>query len=542
MSSSASSSSFHSSDSSRLPRVLSRRRVLRAGGVLALLGAAAACGGPAQSSGGSGSGPVDPHSAVVARAESARRRPNAPVRKVALSPRVVQVDLGGPKVHTWAYGDQVPGPLIRATAGDVLQVQVRNELPSRTVTTVHWHGITIRNDMDGVPQVTQNEIASGQQMTYEFTVADAGSYWYHPHVGVQFDHGLYGPLIVDDPTESGDYDVEFVVVLDDWVDGTGRTPEQILTNLQKGMAGMATPGSSAPMPSMAGMPGMTGSSMSGSGGMNGMDMTSALLGGDAGDVRYPYYLVGGRVATAPVTYTAKPGQRARIRLVNAGGDTTFRVALGGHRMTVTHTDGYPVAPVTVDTLLIGMGERYDVEVTLADGVFPLVASAEGKFAQGMALVRTGSGSAPAPTVHPTELDGRMLALADLHATDAVALPARTPDRTLTATLGGDMATYVWTINGRTFGNYLPLDVRQGEHVQLTYTNTTSMYHPMHLHGHTFQVRTPRGPGPRKDTVIVLPGQSVTVDLLADNPGQWVTHCHNIYHEVAGMMTVMSYRS
>ena len=117
--------------------------------------------------------------------------------------------------------------------------------------------------------------------------------------------------------------------------------------------------------------------------------SSPLLGGDAGDVRYPYYLINGRVRAAPRTFSARPGQRARIRLINAGADTAFRVALGGHVMTVTHTDGYPVDPVQASALLLGMGERYDVQVTLGDGVFPLVALAEGKDSTALALVRTG---------------------------------------------------------------------------------------------------------------------------------------------------------
>src|SRR5512135_888003 len=140
---------------------------------------------------------------------------------------------------------------------------------------------------------------------------------------------------------------------------------------------------------------------------------SSLLGGDAGDVWYPYYLINGRIRTAPRTFTARPGQRARIRFINAGADTAFRVALGGHAMTVTHTDGYPVTPLQADALLIGMGERYDVQVTLADGVFPLVALAEGKNATALALVSTGMGTPPAPDVVPRELSGTLAPPADL---------------------------------------------------------------------------------------------------------------------------------
>jgi len=169
-----------------------------------------------------------------------------------------------------------------------------------------------------------------------------------------------------------------------------------MTSGMSGMSGMPMPAASgspgatpAPSPMMTSAP-PTGPNpvMSGA--------RSALLGGDAGDVRYPYYLINGRVRRAPRTFTGRPGQRARIRFINAAADTSFRVALGGHQMTVTHTDGYPVAPARADALLIAMGERYDVRVTLGDGVFPLTALAEEKKGGALALIRTGFGKPPPP--------------------------------------------------------------------------------------------------------------------------------------------------
>ena len=266
-------------------------------------------------------------------------------------------------------------------------------------------------------------------------------------------------------------------------------------------------------------------------------MGSRLLGG-AGDVGYPHYVVNGRTADAPMTLTGKPGHRVRIRFVNAGSDTAFRVALGGHRMTLTHSDGFPVVPVPADALLVGMGERFDVTVTLADGVFPLVASAEGKKGQGVAVVRTGAGRTPAADVQPRELTRRVLLGSDLKAAADVELAEQTTDREHNLVLGGAMAPYRWTINGRTFADAEPLDVGEGERVRLRFVNNTMMFHPMHLHGHTFALR---GSGVRKDTMIVRPMQTLEVDLDADNPGQWAVHCHNIYHAESGMMTTLSYR-
>ncbi|MBA3338555.1 MAG: multicopper oxidase domain-containing protein, partial [Geodermatophilaceae bacterium] len=255
----------------------------------------------------------------------------------------------------------------------------------------------------------------------------------------------------------------------------------------------------------------------------------------------PYYLVNGRIGTAPQVTDARAGQRLRLRLINAGGDTAFRVALGGHQLTVTHTDGFPVQPFTGDAILIGMGERVDILVTLGDGVFPLVSVAEGKDGAGLALIRTGAGAAPGPDIRPPELAGRIVTVRDLRAADDVLIADGRPDRTHELLLEGGMAGgYQWTINGHTFDRAEPLSVRAGETVRLRFSNRSMMFHPMHVHGHTFQVRNDQGDGPRKDTVIVRPMETVVADLVADNPGQWLTHCHNIYHAESGMMTTLSY--
>ena len=363
-----------------------RRTVLRSGLAAAALGAVGAATGctarPAASP--TRRHLIGPHSPQVAAAEAARHATGTVQAGVA--PEAGHVDLGGPVVATWSYGGQVPGPEIRVRKGQTLQALLVNQLPVET--TVHWHGVAIRNDMDGVPGMTQAPVPASREYTYKFTVAEPGTYWYHPHVGVQLDRGLYGPLIVEDPAEPADYDHDWTVVLDDWIDGTGYTPDQVLAALRQGMAGMGMAASPSPMTS--GMSGMSSGPTGPSPVMSGA--RSSLLGGDAGDVRYPYYLINGRVRGAPRTFTARPGQRARIRFINAAADTAFRVALGGHRMTVTHSDGYPLVPVRTGAMLIGMGERYDVEVTLGDGVFPLTALAEGKNATALALVRTGFGS------------------------------------------------------------------------------------------------------------------------------------------------------
>ena len=540
--------------------------MLRSGLTLAALGAVGAatgCTASPKAASPAGHGLIGPGSPQVAAAEAARHATGGTVL-AGVAPETGHIDLGGPVVPTWSYGGQIPGPEIRVRKGQVIEALLVNQLPVET--TVHWHGVAIRNDMDGVPGMTQAPVPPGREFTYRFAVAEPGTYWYHPHVGVQLDRGLYGPLIVEDPAEPAAYDHDWTVVLDDWIDGTGYTPDQVLAALRQGMGGMsmaATSPSPSPMTSGMPMPGDTPSmsmstpaaspamsTMSGmSSGPTGPNpvmsgVGSALLGGDAGDVRYPWYLINGRVRSAPRTFAARPGQRARIRFINAAADTAFRVALGGHQMTVTHTDGYPVAPVRADALLIGMGERYDVQVTLGDGVFPLTALAEGKNASAMALVRTGVGGRPPATIRPAELSGTLAHYGLLRSAPSARLDARRPDVTYRLRLTGGMARYDWGINGQAFDMSRPGALQflltQGQRVRVIFANTTTMYHPMHIHGHTFQL----GPaGPRKDTVIVRPGEQVACDFDAGNPGQWMTHCHNLYHAPqGGMMAVLSYQA
>ncbi|TPG28135.1 multicopper oxidase family protein [Mycolicibacterium hodleri] len=465
-----------------------------------------------------------PSKDAIAAAEAARPHTGRTVT-ASLTPRPETIDLGGTLAATLAYGATLPGPVIRAIVGDELAVTVANRLNHPT--SVHWHGIALRNDMDGAPPATP-DIGPGTDFTYRFTAAHPGTYWAHPHTGLDADTGLYLPVIIDDPREPGAYDAEWIVVLDDWTDGIGKTPTEIYDDLH---APTRPAGDQVP-----GMPGMGGgmSAMAGVG-------TSPLLGGDAGDVSYPYYLINGRIPAAPNTFTATPGQRIRIRIINAGSDTAFRVALAGHTMTVTHSDGYPIVPTNVAALLIGMGERYDVTVTARDGVFPLVALAEGKNGLARALLSTAAGTAPEATFQPPELGGRLGTVEMYTATTDVDLGPAKPDTALSATLSGGMAKYDWTINGHAFADTQPLAITQGQRATLTFTNTTMMWHPMHLHGHTFQIlRADGSRGARKDTAIVLPMQTLTVGLVADNPGTWMLHCHNTYHQEAGMMTSLDY--
>ena len=436
------------------------------------------------------------------------------------------IDLAGRQVETTAFNGMVPGPLLRARAGDTVRVSAENELFEPT--SIHWHGIALANSMDGVPGVTQPPITTGSTFVYEFVTPDPGTYFFHPHVGLQLDAGLYAPLIVDDPSDPGVYDAEWVIVLDDWTDGVGRSPKKIFTQLRKGMG----TGSQMPMGDNGSMSMDHGSMDMGSMDTGSMMMSDAL-GGMAGDVRYPLYLANGRPPKDPETFTARPGQRIRMRIINAGSDTAFRFAVGGQRLTVTHADGFPIQPQETDAVLLGMGERIDAIVTADDGATPVVAAAEGKDAKTRAVLRTGRGSITRWSI--PELSKQLLTVDDLTPASPATLEPRTPDRTHRLTLGGNDMTYKWTINGKTYDPDFALPAAAGERVRLQLVNTSTMWHPIHLHGHTFAVSTKGTPGVRKDTVIVKPAQTVSVDFDA-RPGTWMLHCHNTYHLEAGMMT------
>jgi FtsP/CotA-like multicopper oxidase with cupredoxin domain len=281
---------------------MSRRRFLVLSGSAAVL---AACGGSQDRA------LIASDDPAVARREEDRRRAGSSTVRYQVAAAPISLDLAGKFVSTWAFGT-VPGTAIRARAGDTLEVAVKNDLPEDL--SIHWHGIALRNDMDGVHGLTQAAIAPGSSFTYRFIAPDPGTYWFHPHTGLQLDRGLYAPLIIEDPSEPLVVDGDETLVFDDWLDGT---PEDALVEARGRMGNM-------------------GSMDMGDGSTDGMN-TSSLLGGDAGDVTYPLHLVNGRPPADRSTFSAAPGARLRLRLINAGSDTAYRFAVGGHRLTVTAT-------------------------------------------------------------------------------------------------------------------------------------------------------------------------------------------------------------
>jgi FtsP/CotA-like multicopper oxidase with cupredoxin domain len=440
-------------------------------------------------------------------------------------------------------------PELRVKQGERVRVRVENALAAPT--TIHWHGVRVDNPMDGVPGVTQPPIADGDSFVYEFTPPDAGTFFFHPHVGVQLDRGLYGALIVEARDERLVYDREAVLVLDDWLDGIdGRTPEHELAQLEKngmnmgGMSGM----------DMSSMPGMNMGDAKAKNAMRHVDLRRAtpapgslpalanlLESGtaDAGDVSYPLHLVNGRPADDPFQVAVRRGQRLRLRLINAASDTIYCFYVQGHPLTVVASDGQEVEPRQTDAVILGMGERADVLLDAVNpGAYRMIASAMGKQARAEAVLRYSDAprSQLPPIAHGQTM--RIVSYADLRDLEPPQPPRDA--RTIRLDLDMDMsAPYRWTIGGEAFPSAEAIAVARGEHVRLVLRNLTTMPHPMHLHGHFFRLASAAGTAARKDTIVVPPKRTTQLDFVADNPGDWMFHCHNVYHAEAGMMRTVS---
>ena len=384
----------------------------------------------------------------------------------------------------YLYNSQLPGPVLRVTEGQSLKVRVRNLLPEPT--TVHWHGVPVPLGMDGVPGITRPPVESGQEFTYEFVARPAGTYFFHPHVGLQLDQGLYGILIVD-PATPGDppYDRELIVVLDDW--NTGGTT----------------------------------------------------------------WLINGKSSLGQTPLTVRTGERVRIRFINVSVADGYVVALDRHPMTVTHTDGQRVQPVAVQAIPIGPGERYDILVQANQpGLWSLAAA--GISNRNVTLVRAilayegAAGTPPDPAYVPPFLSsGTLLSYAMLASAGPVPPIRAIPDRVHDLTLSGGMMGQPWMINGQSWPNASPLPVAAGEAVRFNLTNRTVADHPMHLHGHFFRLLNTAGGTTQpvvKDTILIRGGMGngASVEWLADNPGGWMFHCHNLYHAEGGMMRLVQY--
>lgn len=434
-------------------------------------------------------------------------------RETTLSAQESMVNLGqGAEFKAFSFNGQSPGPVLRVREGQRLRVTLKNSLPHPT--TIHWHGLPVPNPMDGVPGVTQAAVPPGGRYTYQFTARPAGTFFYHSHSGYQLDQGLYGALIIDPARPVGGWDREEVLLLADWATVDGGGP--------------ASPRRRPP-----------------SGGMMGRGMMGRRnRGGPPAEPWYGAYAVNGKAYPASEPIKLRRGDKVRLRLINASSATAYDLSLAGHQLTVIALDGQPVTPKAFDVIRLSMGERADVEfIARNPGAWLLQAHDTGLGESGLAVPVIYEGSEPKPQPPAWRREMSLATYWDLAAARPVAHPPGEPRRWYRQILSGGMHSSWWSINGRAHPDSERLLVEPGDKVRLSYFNRSMMPHPMHLHGHFFRIVNPGlDPGRWliKDTAVVEPMRRLDIEFVADNPGQWFHHCHNLYHMEAGMANVVAY--
>ncbi|MDI1284016.1 MAG: copper resistance system multicopper oxidase [Reyranella sp.] len=496
----------------------------------------------------------------------------------------------------------IPAPLLRLREGQNVRLQVTNDLGEDS--SIHWHGLLVPAAMDGVPGISFPGIKARSTFVYEFQVKQAGTYWYHSHSGLQEQLGHYGPIVIDpagtDPVHA---DREHVVVLSDH---SQMAPDAIFRklkqqpgyfNYQKQTLGGLIAGKDQSLGQRVEWANMR------------MDPTDIA---DVTGATYTY-LVNGHGPHDNWTALYAPGQRVRLRIINASAMTTFDVRIPGLPLTIVQADGQNVRPTTVDEFQIGVAETYDVIVVPLDNrAYTIVGESIDRSGMARATLAPRAGMAAdvpplrsrplatmtdmgmdmsgmqamkgmdhagmnhaemsmnmrdpknAPSVVMTpgvqtispmpkdrtgdpgqglnDVGHRVLSYRDLIAFDRNP-DVRAPSRSIDVHLTGNMERFMWSFDGVKMSDMMqPIPFRQGERVRVNLINDTMMGHPIHLHGHFFELVTGRGDhAPRKHTVIVQPGGKVTFDLTADAVGDWAFHCHLLYHMHAGMMRVVSVR-
>ena len=482
----------------------------------------------------------------------------------------------------------IPGPLIRWREGDTVTLRVANRLADEN-TSIHWHGVVLPADMDGVPGLSFRGIRPGETFTYQFDVRQAGTYWYHSHSGFQEQRGIYGPLVIeprgDDPIKS---DREHVILLSDWTD---ETPERVFAKLKKQSDyynyGKRTLGDFLRDIRKRGL----GATLADREAWGNMRMNPTDL-ADVGGATYTH-LMNGVTPNGNWTGLFKSGERVRLRFINGSAMTYFDVRIPGLKMTVVAADGQLVHPVTVDEFRIATAETFDIIVEPSgQDAFTIFAQAMDRsaYAAGTLAARDGL-RAPVPAMDPRPLlsmadmghdmgahAGHNMAgmsapkhpssendnpLVDMQATMPMSRlddpgiglrengrrvltysdlgstfpdpDGRDPGREIELHLTGHMGKFTWSFDGIKFSDAEPLRLTYGERLRIVLVNDTMMTHPIHLHGMWSDLENDAGDFMvRKHTIDMPPGTRRTYRVRADALGRWAYHCHLLFHMEAGM--------
>ena len=490
----------------------------------------------------------------------------------------------------------IPAPTLSFTEGDTADIYVHNAL--NTETSIHWHGLILPNEQDGVPYLTTAPIKAGTIHHFHFPIVQHGTYWYHSHTQLQEQVGMYGGLIIHKRGETPM--PEYVLVLSDW---TNQKPYEVHRSLHNANDWYAIQKGSTQSYSEAVSQGYFKQRLK----SDWLRMTPM----DVSDVYYDRFLINGKPdITAP---KFKPGTKVKLRIVNGGASSYFWLQYGGGKLTVVANDGSEVVPVDVDRMIIAVAETYDVVVTIpADGIaYEFVATPEDRTKQASLWLGPGMKklSSPMPKLkyfeglkmmngmmnvdgsmdnmgmqmslqqmdmntvmypeisgevkmkkakmgsgemqemkgvkmnHSTRADLVTLNYAMLRSPEKTTLP-NAPTRTLNFKLTGNMLRYLWTLDNKTVSESDQILIRKGENIRIILENASMMRHPMHLHGHFFRVLNGQGKySPLKNVLDIMPMETDTIEFNASEEyGDWFFHCHILYHMMSGMGRVFRYEN
>lgn len=515
------------------------------------------------------------------------------IANVFAADRVVNLVVGYKTVHfanktikALAVNDQIPGPTLHFKENDHVTIHVYNRLDKETA--IHWHGILVPWQMDGVEGISQKGIPPNGVFHYQFTLKQAGTYWYHAHAGLQEQQGLYGGFIIDPPhSPPYSYNKDYVVVLSDW---SNTNPNQVLANLKKDGDYYAPR-----FPLQASLTQFIHDYQKATKQerQNVLDdykmmqhMRMSIY--DLSDVAYDAFLLNGHSNTQPWTAPVKVGDVVRLRFIGAGGDTIFHVKIPNSTMKIVHVEGNDVVPYDVNDFAIAPGETYDVLVKIQKNE-PYIIYAESRNTLGAALgalitspnqfvdfKNVPKFPEPLPVTREMmnmnsssssmNMDHNMMQMdpgmsmdhqaMDMHHTESLTSgtkyqnltarvktndPNKPISKVIKMELYGYMHHFIWFINGVPEYNAHPIPLEAGKRYRIIFINNSMMHHPMHIHGHWFILRNGHGVfDPLLHTIDIPAGSSVTTDVDADASGQWFFHCHLLYHMLSGMSRVFQY--
>ncbi len=464
-----------------------------------------------------------------------------------------------------AINGQLPAPTLHFTEGDTAEIHVHNHMHHET--SIHWHGLLLPNEQDGVPHLTTAPIKGMGTHVYRFPIRQSGTYWYHSHTMLQEQLGMYGAFVIHKKDERPA--AEEVMLLSDWSD---ENPHQIERSLHRATDWYGIRKGAAQSYGEGLLSGHFGTKLA-----NEWKRMHAM---DVSDVYYDRFLVNGQAEQQRARY--RKGDTVRVRVINGSSSTYFWLTYAGGPLTVVASDGADVEPVTVDRLIVGVSETYDVEVTIpADGVaYELVATSEDRLGQASLWLGDGIRQLKQPlggldyfagmammndmmtvggnmkdmgmdmslqqmdmnaVMYPEGNGPKTLDYAMLRSPQPTVLPDK-PFRTLHFELTGNMNRYVWTVNNRTVSESDKIAIEKGENIRIILTNNSMMRHPMHLHGHFFRVVNGQGDhAPLKNALDIMPMETDTIEFNAsEGYGDWFFHCHILYHMMSGMGRIFAY--